>query len=106
MVRKKNSNDLLKMKIYLKVIAWLKYKEFAFNKEKQLREHKVVNFDIIHNACRGDQFIKSIDLLENIRLLQAITLNRTLKKTSGYTSMHSKNDRYDFYLEKKLSKKC
>ena len=65
-----------------------------------------MNFDIIHNACRGDQFIKSINLLENIRLLQAINLNRTLKKNSGYTSMHSKNDRYDFYLEKKLSKKC
>lgn len=69
MVRKKKSNELLKMKIYLKVIDQLKYKEFALNKEKQLREHKVVNFDIIHNACRGHQFIKSINLLKNIRLL-------------------------------------
>lgn len=41
-------------------IDQLKYLEFASNKGKWLREHKVVNFNIIDNACRWDQINKSI----------------------------------------------
>ena len=38
----------------------LKYQEFTANKEKQFRNHNIINFDIIRNQCRGDKLNKSI----------------------------------------------
>ena len=50
-------------KIYNGVMTYIdqtKYKEFLNHKGKWLREHKVVNFDIIDHECRGDSHQNSI----------------------------------------------
>ena len=38
----------------------LKYKEFRENRDKYINETKIVNFDIIHNLCRGDELKKTV----------------------------------------------
>lgn len=40
-------------------IDQIKCEEFASDKEKCFREHKVVNFEVIHHECRGDVLKKT-----------------------------------------------
>ena len=47
-------------------IDQLQYREFSSNKEKQLQQHEVVNFDITHYKSRGDPPTKTIKTYKKV----------------------------------------
>ena len=80
----------------------LKYQEFTANKEKRLGNHKVINFDIIHNQCRGNKLNKTIPEHKTVAEedFKAFPKKEELETISSILRVN----RPGLYLEKQLAK--
>ena len=79
----------------------LKYEEFKIDEEKWLRNHKVMNFDLIHVECTGSELSMSEKEYKTVWENDFTNYPEKVKKDT--TSNIRRVEKDDLYLEKSIA---
>ena len=85
----------------LTYIDQLKYERFNSDPDKYLEKAQVINFDIIHNRCRGGYQTYSDKHYQTVVLSDVINMFQKERKRAIGASLRS--ERKDIFVGKKLS---